>query len=636
MAVTTLSFDIAGLELYLPLDRRCAHRPRARATTASDPRALASAPRRARRHRHAGDADDVADAARRRLAGQARAEGAVRRRGAARSRSPTSSSRCGIELWNMYGPTETTIWSTVRDRTRTGEPLTIGRPIANTTLYILDRRMQPVPVGVAGELYIGGDGLARGYRGRPDLTEERFVAHPFERRPARGSTGRATSRATGRTATVEFLGRLDHQVKVRGFRIELGEIETVLARHPRCRDARRRRARPSEHRARSSSPTSCRPASPVVERTCCASTSAQTLPAYMVPSTVIVARGVPADPEREDRPQGAARAGTRALGRGSRARRAAHAARAPAGRRSGSASSRSSPIGVDRRLLRPRRHFDRRGAPCSPRSSTSSATACRSARSSGRRRSRRSRHLIEGGDGASRWTSLVPIQPERLAAADLLRPRRRGHDPAPAAARAPARQPISRSTGCSRGASTAARRRRRRSRRWRRTTCRRCGRCTPSGPWLLAGYCFGTIVAFEMAQRLPRRRRGGASCSRCSTARARRGSSSGRGSATSRPRRALRPRCRGSARRENGGRGRCAQPRPRVFTDPPVSYVGQEMAAKRRVKLSAARAGPPDPRAPAGGVLLRPARESGAGVRARAVPARRCSSSLRRRSVRRP
>ncbi len=113
-----------------------------------------------------------------------------------------------------------------------GETLTIGRPIANTTLYILDAAMAPVPVGVAGELCIGGDGLARGYRGRPDLTAERFVAHPFDATPGARiyRTGDlARYRADG---AVEFLGRIDHQVKVRGFRIELGEIETALGRHP--------------------------------------------------------------------------------------------------------------------------------------------------------------------------------------------------------------------------------------------------------------------------------------------------------------------------------------------------------------------------------------------------------------------
>ena len=87
-----------------------------------------------------------------------------------------------VELWNMYGPTETTIWSTTQ-RLMPGEPLTIGRPIGNTTLYILDAELQPTPVGVPGELHIGGSGLARGYRGRPDLTAERFIAHPFDAPP---------------------------------------------------------------------------------------------------------------------------------------------------------------------------------------------------------------------------------------------------------------------------------------------------------------------------------------------------------------------------------------------------------------------------------------------------------------------
>jgi thioesterase domain-containing protein/acyl carrier protein len=140
---------------------------------------------------------------------------------------------CGIELWNMYGPTETTIWSTVA-RVHTGEPLTIGRPIGNTSLYILDSRLQPLPPGVAGELHIGGDGVARGYRNRPDLTEERFLANPFGEGRIYKTGDLARYRRDG---SVEYLGRLDHQVKVRGFRIELGEIETLLARHDGVRRA---------------------------------------------------------------------------------------------------------------------------------------------------------------------------------------------------------------------------------------------------------------------------------------------------------------------------------------------------------------------------------------------------------------
>jgi thioesterase domain-containing protein/acyl carrier protein len=139
---------------------------------------------------------------------------------------------CGLELWNMYGPTETTIWSTVAPIRTQGEPLTIGRPIANTTLYIVDARGEPVPIGVPGELCIGGDGLARGYRGRPDLTEERFVPDRFDTRPGARLYRTGDLARYRRDGTVEFLGRIDHQVKVRGFRVELGEIETVLSRHP--------------------------------------------------------------------------------------------------------------------------------------------------------------------------------------------------------------------------------------------------------------------------------------------------------------------------------------------------------------------------------------------------------------------
>lgn len=133
------------------------------------------------------------------------------------------------ELWNMYGPTETTIWSMVRRIDKLDGPVLIGRPIANTTIYILDNKLQPVPVGIPGELHIGGDGLARGYLNRPELTEEKFIPSPFSDDPETRiyKTGDlARYRADGQ---IECLGRLDHQVKIRGFRIELGEIETRLS-----------------------------------------------------------------------------------------------------------------------------------------------------------------------------------------------------------------------------------------------------------------------------------------------------------------------------------------------------------------------------------------------------------------------
>ena len=140
-------------------------------------------------------------------------------------------------LWNLYGPTEATIWSTVYQVTDGRNPIPIGRPIANTQVYILDPQRQPVPVGVPGELYLGGDGLARGYLKRPELTAEKFIHNPF--RPESVSrlykTGdRVRSLPDG---NIEFLGRLDHQIKLRGFRIELGEIEVVLRQHPDVREA---------------------------------------------------------------------------------------------------------------------------------------------------------------------------------------------------------------------------------------------------------------------------------------------------------------------------------------------------------------------------------------------------------------
>ena len=143
----------------------------------------------------------------------------------------------GAALWNLYGPTETTIWSSAW-RVEAGEaPISIGRPIANTRLYVLDNGSGPSRSALIGELYIGGAGLARGYRNRPGLTAERFIPDPFGNSPG-GRLYRTGDLARWRPdGTLECLGRVDHQVKIRGFRVELGEIEAALARHPAVREA---------------------------------------------------------------------------------------------------------------------------------------------------------------------------------------------------------------------------------------------------------------------------------------------------------------------------------------------------------------------------------------------------------------
>ncbi|MEO7838713.1 MAG: amino acid adenylation domain-containing protein, partial [Anaerolineales bacterium] len=132
-------------------------------------------------------------------------------------------------VWNLYGPTETTIWSTVHQlKEVTDKPISIGKAIANTSVYILNRHFEPVPIGVVGDLYLGGAGLARGYLNRPEETAEKFIPNPF---------GQGRLFKTGDLArwlpdgNLEFLGRIDDQVKLRGFRIELGEIEAVLNLH---------------------------------------------------------------------------------------------------------------------------------------------------------------------------------------------------------------------------------------------------------------------------------------------------------------------------------------------------------------------------------------------------------------------
>ncbi|NLG60795.1 MAG: amino acid adenylation domain-containing protein, partial [Candidatus Cloacimonetes bacterium] len=232
LAVTTISFDIAVLELYLPLITG------ARVVITSE--------------------DDALDG--RRLVQLMEQEGVTLMQATPATwklliaggwqGKPDLRVLCGgeplprpladelldrvAELWNMYGPTETTVWSTL-DRVERGGDITVGRPIANTTCYVLGDDMQMKPVGVPGELWIGGAGVANGYVNRPDLTEKAFIDSPFREGERIYRTGDLVRwRHDGR---LEHLGRLDNQVKVRGFRVELGEVEAALVAHPYVKDA---------------------------------------------------------------------------------------------------------------------------------------------------------------------------------------------------------------------------------------------------------------------------------------------------------------------------------------------------------------------------------------------------------------
>jgi amino acid adenylation domain-containing protein len=235
LAVTTLSFDIAALEIFLPLmvgarveliDR----------DVAADGCLLAE------RLNDAGITYFQATPATWRLLLEAGWRG-----------NPTLTMLCGGEtlprgladrliskgavLWNVYGPTETTVWSSAWRVEADDAPISIGSPIANTRFYVLDRRLRAVPVGIVGELYIGGAGLARGYRNRAGLTAERFIPDPFANPPG-GRIYRTGDLARWRPdGKLECLGRVDHQVKIRGFRVELGEIEAALVRHQAVREA---------------------------------------------------------------------------------------------------------------------------------------------------------------------------------------------------------------------------------------------------------------------------------------------------------------------------------------------------------------------------------------------------------------
>lgn len=198
-------------------------------------------------------------------------------------------------LWNMYGPTETTIYSSIGEVQADQTPMTIGRPIANTRIYVLDQHQRLAPVGVPGEMYIGGAGLARGYLHRPELTTERFIADPFisEQGQRLYRTGdRVRYLPDGR---IEFLGRQDYQIKLRGFRIELGEIEAVLVQHEGIHDAKvlLHEDGPADQRLVA---YSIRQEGVEVTREELQDYLQTKLPAYMVPATFVMVETFPLTP----------------------------------------------------------------------------------------------------------------------------------------------------------------------------------------------------------------------------------------------------------------------------------------------------------------------------------------------------
>jgi len=228
VAVTTLSFDIAVLELLLPLAVG------AEVVLASRDTALDSQALRALIESTAATVMQATPSTWRMLIesgwqGSPSFKALIGGEGLPADLADQLIARTG-ELWNMYGPTETTVWSTCCKVTSTEGGITIGRPIANTQVHVLDERLRPTPIGIPGEIYIGGDGVTLGYLHRPELTSERFVTDPFRPGATLYRTGdRGRWRPDGQ---LEHMGRLDFQVKVRGHRIELGEIESTLAGHP--------------------------------------------------------------------------------------------------------------------------------------------------------------------------------------------------------------------------------------------------------------------------------------------------------------------------------------------------------------------------------------------------------------------
>ena len=235
LAVTTLSFDIAVLELFLPITTG-ARVVLARRDVVSDGTALAKQLAASKAtmmqatpatFRLLVEAGWQPSQQLKLLCGGENLDLQLARQLLAR----------GGSLWNLYGPTETTIWSTAREIKATDDPITIGAPIDNTSVYLLDAYMQPVPIGVRGEIHIGGVGLSRGYLNRPDITAERFIPDPFSDKPGARMYKTGDMARYLPTNEIEFLRRMDQQVKIRGFRVEVEEIEQALCQHARVRQA---------------------------------------------------------------------------------------------------------------------------------------------------------------------------------------------------------------------------------------------------------------------------------------------------------------------------------------------------------------------------------------------------------------
>ena len=229
LALTTLSFDIAALEIFLPLITG-ARLSIATREVASDGARLAAEIARS----GATVLQATPTTWRMLVSAGWRGDGRLRMLCGGEPLSADLAKQLlerGGRLWNMYGPTETTIWSTVHEVKGDDRKVLIGRPIANTQVYLLDEQLQPVPAGAEGELHIGGDGLASGYLNRPDLTAEKFVPNPFCRDASARLYKTGDLARFEEDGNIECLGRLDHQTKIRGFRIEVGEIETAIQSH---------------------------------------------------------------------------------------------------------------------------------------------------------------------------------------------------------------------------------------------------------------------------------------------------------------------------------------------------------------------------------------------------------------------